>query len=83
MITPFLSRKLTKKLLMGLPDTLFLVSNVMRTPTESIFAETIRPGPDRLALSSTGTFPSMTPSPSQLERRISSYAQTEGSSRVL
>lgn len=41
--------KLTKKLLMGLPDGLFLVTNLMRTPTDSLFAETIRPGLHRLA----------------------------------
>jgi hypothetical protein len=42
------SAKLTKKRLMGLPDGLFLVRKRMITPTKSLFAETIRPGPHRL-----------------------------------
>ncbi|HRZ46482.1 MAG TPA: hypothetical protein P5555_14960 [Candidatus Paceibacterota bacterium] len=41
--------KLTKKILMGLPDGLFLVSNLIRIWTDSIFAETIRPGLHRFA----------------------------------
>lgn len=49
MITPFQSGKLTRKLLAGLPDGLFLVSNLMKTPAEPIFAETIRPGTHRQA----------------------------------
>lgn len=44
---PLNSAKLTKKLLAALPQGLFLVSNLMKTPTEPIFAETIRPGPQR------------------------------------
>lgn len=40
---------LTKKQLLHLPPGLFLVSNCMKTPVDSIFAERIAPKADRAA----------------------------------
>lgn len=83
MIALFQSRKLTKKLLMELSEGLYLVSNCLRTTTESILAETVQPSPQRqtqwrriVAVGAKGRLCHIFPSPQAAQTHFANLAGT-------